>query len=252
MEREVVLGYEVCAVPASIVVDEMFLHVLDGNSEPRWVACLNPHSYAVAVKSEEFRTALLASDWLLPDGVGVVLASRLLGGQVKSRITGADVFLGLSACMNKSGGGGVFFLGATDRTLAEIERRFRAEFPHVPFCGSYSPPFVAEYSEADTTKMVDAVNRSGANVLWVAMTAPKQEKWIFSNLNRLNVSVVGAIGAVFDFYAGNVRRSSAFFQRMGLEWLPRLVQEPRRLWRRTFVSAPIFLCHVFIAFFKRY
>lgn len=252
MEREVVLGYQVCAVPASIVVAEMFQHVLDGGSEPRWVACLNPHSYAVATKSNDFRMALVSSDWLLPDGVGVVIASRLLGGNVRSRITGADVFLGLSACMNRSGGGGVFFLGATDRTLSEIERRFRAEFPCVRFCGSYSPPFVSEYSEADTAEMVDAVNRSGADVLWVAMTAPKQEKWIYSNLNRLNVSVVGAIGAVFDFYAGNVRRSSPVFQRMGLEWLPRLVQEPGRLWRRTFVSAPIFVAHVFKAFFKRH
>jgi len=76
------------------------------------------------------------------------------------------------------------------------------------------------------------------------MTAPKQEKWIFDNLPELDVKFAGAIGAVFDFYTGRVKRSHPFFQRIGLEWLPRLVQEPERLWRRMFVSAPIFVLHV--------
>ena len=89
--------------------------------------------------------------------------------------------------------------------------------------------------------MIAAVNAAGADVLWVSMTAPKQERWIHANLPRLNVRFAAAVGAVFDFYTGRVRRSSGLAQRWGLEWLPRLVREPRRLWRRTFVSAPVFL-----------
>ena len=89
--------------------------------------------------------------------------------------------------------------------------------------------------------MIDLVNRARADVLWVGMTAPKQEKWIHTHQNRLEVCFAGAIGAVFDFYTGQVRRSSAIFQRMGLEWLPRLMQEPIRLWRRMILSAPTFL-----------
>jgi N-acetylglucosaminyldiphosphoundecaprenol N-acetyl-beta-D-mannosaminyltransferase len=92
--------------------------------------------------------------------------------------------------------------------------------------------------------MIAAINASKADVLWVGMTAPKQEKWIFENRARLNVKFAGAIGAVFDFYTGRVKRSHPVFQRLGLEWLPRLVQQPRRLWRRMFVSAPIFVWHV--------
>lgn len=250
MQREIVLGYQVCAVSPGAVVRQMF-ECLGDRDRPRWVACLNPHSYAVALQDPEFKGSLLSADWLLPDGIGIVFASKVVGGEVRERITGADVFLGLSDVMNKNSKGGVFFLGASEQTLIIIERRFKQQFPNVRFCGSYSPPFSLNYSDVETDEMIGAVNRSGADVLWVAMTAPKQEKWIFSNLDRLNISVVGAIGAVFDFYAGNVRRSSPFFQRFGLEWLPRLIQEPKRLWRRTFISAPIFVAHVFLEFIRR-
>jgi N-acetylglucosaminyldiphosphoundecaprenol N-acetyl-beta-D-mannosaminyltransferase len=92
--------------------------------------------------------------------------------------------------------------------------------------------------------MVNAINQTQPDVLWVGMTAPKQEKWIFQNLHRLDVKFAGAVGAVFDFYVGNVKRSHPVFQRLGLEWLPRLVQQPGRLWKRMFVSAPIFVWHV--------
>ena len=89
--------------------------------------------------------------------------------------------------------------------------------------------------------MIEAINAAAPDVLWVGMTAPKQEKWIYRNRDRLDVGFIGAIGAVFDFYAGNIKRSPMLFQKCGLEWLPRLLQEPRRLFRRNFVSSPLFL-----------
>ena len=92
--------------------------------------------------------------------------------------------------------------------------------------------------------MILAINAAAPDVLWVGMTAPKQEKWIRANQDRLNVRFAGAIGAVFDFYTGKIKRSHPVFQRFGLEWLPRLLQEPRRLWRRMFLSAPVFVWHV--------
>ena len=92
--------------------------------------------------------------------------------------------------------------------------------------------------------MIEAVNTSQADVLWVGMTAPKQEKWVYQHRQALNVKFIGCIGAVFDFYVGNVKRSHPFFQSIGLEWLPRLFREPHRLWRRMFISAPIFMLHV--------
>lgn len=138
-----------------------------------------------------------------------------------------------------------YFLGSTPETLAAIERRMVLDYPNLILAGTFSPPFKADYSEAELADMIDAINASSADVLWVGLTAPKQEKWIHQNRARLNVRFAGAIGAVFDFYTGRIKRSHPVYQKLGLEWLPRLLQEPRRLWRRMGVSAPIFLWHVF-------
>jgi N-acetylglucosaminyldiphosphoundecaprenol N-acetyl-beta-D-mannosaminyltransferase len=117
--------------------------------------------------------------------------------------------------------------------------------------GSLSPPFKPAFSVADSERMVEAVNASGAEVLWVGLTAPKQEKWIREQQGRLAVRFAGPIGAAFDFYAGRIRRAGPTLQRLGLEWLPRLLQEPRRLWRRMGISAPRFVGSVIAARLKR-
>ena len=122
---------------------------------------------------------------------------------------------------------------------------------HVHLVGRLSPPFKASFSDDDVAQMLAAINDSGADVLWVAMTAPKQEKWIQAHTAQLDVKLIGAVGAVFDFYAGTVKRSPPIFQRLGLEWLPRVVRAPRRLWRRMLVSAPIFVWHAMKAALQR-
>lgn len=242
ISTENLLGYRVTTATAPAIVDDV-VRGIRSNRGPRWLACLNPHSYASALNDNTFRQALLASDLLVADGVGVVIASRWLGGNVTGRVTGSDVFFGVNAALDKVGGGSVFFLGSTEECLRDIEARFKTDYPNLRFAGGYSPPFKPEWSSAELDAMRDAIRQANADVLWVGMTAPKQEKWIFENLPHLNVKFAGAIGAVFDFYTGRVKRSSPIFQRLGLEWLPRLVQQPRRLWRRMFVSAPIFVWH---------
>jgi N-acetylglucosaminyldiphosphoundecaprenol N-acetyl-beta-D-mannosaminyltransferase len=97
------------------------------------------------------------------------------------------------------------------------------------------------FDESDNQKMITAVNKAKPDILWVGMTAPKQEKWIYENKDRLNVPFIAAIGAVFDFYAGNKMRSSPFWIDLGLEWLPRFIKEPKRLWERNLKSTPVFL-----------
>ena len=213
-------------------------------SEPRWFACLNPHSYVIAGDDPAFRQALSEADWLVPDGVGVVLASRFLGRPVRERITGSDIFHGLHDHLNSHGGGSIFFLGSTEGVLADIRRRMSEDYPNLQVVGTYSPPYKPEFSQAELDEMIAAVNAAKPDVLWVGMTAPKQEKWIHRNRHRLRVKFIGAIGAVFDFYTDRVKRSPPLFQSMGLEWLPRLIQEPRRLWRRNFISSPKFVMRV--------
>ena len=241
--KEDILGFQVVAQPPEACVDEVF-ECLEHEGRKARLACLNPHSYAVALDDTDFASALKSADWLVPDGVGVVFASRLLGGAVKTRVTGSDVFEGLHARMNARKGMSVFFLGASEETLALIRARMAVDYPAIRVAGTYSPPFKPEYSDAELDEMITAVNSARPDVLWVGMTAPKQEKWIFQNMHRLDVKFAGAVGAVFDFYVGKVKRSHPVFQEMGLEWLPRLLRQPVRLWRRTFVSAPIFVWHV--------
>jgi len=131
--------------------------------------------------------------------------------------------------------------------VAAIREKMALEYPNIRFAGSHSPPFKPEFSENDSQKM----NAAGPDVLWVGMTAPKQEKWIHQHRDRLNVKFIGAVGAVFDFYVGNVKRSHPFFQKIGLEWLPRLLQRPGLLWNRMVISAPRFIYLVLEQRFRR-
>jgi N-acetylglucosaminyldiphosphoundecaprenol N-acetyl-beta-D-mannosaminyltransferase len=240
--KENILGYNISILSVDSFSGSLFQSLRTGEST--WLACFNPHSYAMTLKDETFARALKAAEWLVPDGVGVVLASHLLGGAIHDRVTGSDVFTGLHKRMNVVGGMSVYFLGATEETLALIRQRMARDYPNVKVAGTYSPPFKDDFSAADNHQMIAAINAAAPDVLWIGMSAPKQEKFIFENLARMNVKFAAAVGAVFDFYTGRVKRSHPVFQRLGVEWLPRLIQQPRRLWRRMFVSAPVFLWHV--------
>ena len=240
---ERILGYQVFARDSNECVREIADSILSTRRK-RWLACINPHTYATALGRRDFSSALKNADWLVPDGMGMVLASRALGGHVKDRVTGSDVFSGLHDELQSRGGASIFFLGSTEETLSGIRRKMRKDWPGLKVAGTYSPPFRASFSESEIDEMIAAVNDARPDVLWVGMTAPKQEEWLSRVIDRVDVRFAGAIGAVFDFYIGNVKRAHPITQKLGLEWLSRLVQEPRRLWHRTFVSAPVFLWHV--------
>lgn len=237
------LGFGIFAGDARRCVATIAAWIAAGD-RPRWLACLNPHSYVEALRRPDFARALESADWLVADGSGVTLASRILGAGIDQRVTGSDVFEGLSRRLDEQGGGRVFFLGSTPETLAAVAERYRRDYPRLQVVGTYAPPFRSAFAEADYDAMAAAVNAARPDVLWVGLGAPKQELSIMHLRHRLRVPFAAAIGAVFDFYSGRVERASPLVRRLGLEWLPRLLQEPRRLWRRMFVSAPIFLWHV--------
>lgn len=204
---------------------------------------INPHSYCVAKKDPKFQEALQASDLLIPDGTGIVWAARILRGERIQRIAGADMHQYLLKQAQKYGLK-VFYMGASQDTLSKIEKRIQAEHPAIR-CKSYSPPYKPTFSEEDNRTMCKAINAFQPDILFVGMTAPKQEKWVHQNKQQLDAKVICSIGAVFDFYAGTVKRSSQFWIRLGLEWLPRLLKEPKRLWKRNMISSPIFIWDVF-------
>ncbi len=203
---------------------------------------VNPHSYCVSKTDSKFRKALKESDILLPDGSGIVLAAKILRGKSIKKIAGADIHKHLLEYAN-SNKKRVFYLGAAQSTLELIHKRIKEEYPNISV-GSYSPPYKSKFSEKDSNKMIQETNEFKPDVLFVGMTAPKQEKWVAAHKDKLDATVVVSIGAVFDFYAGTVKRSSPFWINIGLEWLPRLIKEPKRLWRRNLVSTPMFLYYL--------
>ena len=199
---------------------------------------INQYSYIVTKSDKAFEKALKESDVLLPDGVGIVLASQLLTGQKIKKIAGADVHKYLLEKLDTEGGK-CFYLGSSETTLAKIKQHLNAEYPNVTV-GTYSPPYKIEFDETDNQQMIDAVNQFQPDVLFIGMTAPKQEKWAHANKEKLNAKTICSIGAVFDFYAGTVNRPHQFWINLGLEWFIRLVNEPKRMWKRYLYYGPVF------------
>ena len=135
----------------------------------------------------------------------------------------------------------VMFMGSSEKVLDLIVKRAAEVYPHLKIV-TYSPPYKPEFSEEDNMAIVEAINAADPDLLWIGMTAPKQEKWTYSHWNELNIHChVGTIGAVFDFFAGTVERAPIWWQRHGLEWLYRLLKEPKRMWRRYIIGNALFL-----------
>ena len=242
---------------------------------------INAHSYNVAQKDEAFAEALRTIDnsqltidngcvkYLIPDGASIVKACRWLKAksQPKERIAGWDLFsFEMNALERKSEKckvkseecegrsekckvksekcGRVMFMGSSERVLRLIRERAAGDYPNLEIV-TYSPPYKAEFTEEDNRAIVQAINEAKPDLLWIGMTAPKQEKWTYQHWKELDIDChVGTIGAVFDFYAGTATRAPKWWQAHGLEWLYRLMIEPRRMWRRYVIGNPLFLWNI--------
>ena len=193
------------------------LIAIERKSPPVVFACANPHSLVAAQHDSGFQSALSQANLVVADGVGVTFMARLVGVQIGPRITGADYFQAVLNALQQRDGGRVFFFGSSLRVLDLIAKRFANDFPALTLCGMLSPPF-GSWSDEENHRMVQVINDAKPDVLWVGMTAPKQEKWVEDNRRQLNTPVIGSIGAVFDFYAGTHARAPQWIRRIGLEW----------------------------------
>lgn len=208
---------------------------------------INAFSYDNARKDVLFSEALQKGDVLIPDGISIVKACHFLNAksQPKERIAGWDLFVYEMEKLNRVGGK-VMFLGSSDAVLNLIRHRVAEKYPKIEV-DTYSPPYKPEFSDEDNEAMISAINHSNPDLLWIGMTAPKQEKWAYTHLDRLDVHChIGTIGAVFDFFAGTVKRAPERWQRAGLEWLYRLLSEPRRMWRRYFIGNAKFIYYIMV------
>jgi N-acetylglucosaminyldiphosphoundecaprenol N-acetyl-beta-D-mannosaminyltransferase len=209
----------------------------------RFFACVNAHSAEVAHRDARFMEALQAADLLVPDGAGVVLASRMLGGGIRERVTGPDLFMTVSRRLDQRGGHSVFYLGGTPETLDRIAVRHREVFPNLAIAGMLAPPFRPAFSQAEVASIAETIKAAAPDVLWVGLGAPKQEKLVFELRSAIDVPLCGPVGAMFDYFAGHVAMPPKWVERCGLHWLYRLSKNPGRFWRRT-LDIPRFLAHV--------
>ncbi len=249
IQTENIIGYPITTKNKEACVEEIYAWIMTGKKN-KYFVCANPHSLKLAEYDRIFKKAILNADMITPDGSGIVIASKILKGLINHKVSGSSIFRGLSEKLNKRQKYKYFFLGSTEEVLAQIKNKMAEIYPDIEVAGVYSPPFKAEFSEVDNKKMLEAVNKAKPDVLWLGMTAPKQEKWIYHNREHLDVKFIGPVGAVFDFFTGNVERSHPLFIKTGLEWLPRLIKQPLRLWRRMFLSAPKFMLKVLMQKFK--
>lgn len=206
---------------------------------------INAHSFNTAKKDVLFAKALTNGDVLIPDGASIVKACRWIKAksQPKERIAGWDLFEIEMRKLNEKNGN-CFFMGSSERTLELVKQRTSVDYPNI-VVNTYSPPYKPEFSDEDNRKIIEAINAANPDLLWIGMTAPKQEKWAYVHLNELNVHChIGTIGAVFDFFAGTVERAPQWWQEHSLEWAYRLLKEPKRMWRRYIIGNSLFLWNI--------
>jgi N-acetylglucosaminyldiphosphoundecaprenol N-acetyl-beta-D-mannosaminyltransferase len=208
-----------------------------------FITSLNQYSFMVAEHDKTFKEAIVNSDIVIPDGVGIVAAFRILNGLKIKKIAGADLHRHLLSELSKKGGR-CFYLGADDNTLQEIKKRLAREYPSIKM-GYFSPPYKPIFSEADNRLMLDKINHFKPDILFVGMTAPKQEKWSYTNKNKIDADIICSIGAVFDYYGGTAKRPGKFWISIGMEWFMRFLLYPGHTWKRYFYYGPPFVFRIF-------
>lgn len=207
---------------------------------------INAHSYNTALKDAFFAEALMKGDALIPDGASIVMACRKLKAksQPTERIAGWDLFAMEMERLNQKGGT-CFFMGSSEKVLNLIREKAKTVYPNIRI-EMYSPPYKPEFSEEENQAIIEAINRANPDLLWIGMTAPKQEKWAYRHWNELDIHChCGTIGAVFDFFAGTMERAPLWWQEHSLEWLYRLLKEPKRMWRRYIIGNTLFIWNIF-------
>ncbi|MGN0914978.1 MAG: WecB/TagA/CpsF family glycosyltransferase [Succinivibrio sp.] len=192
-----------------------------------------------------FQTIEKQACYCFADGSPIVMSAKLRGIKDIERCSGPDVMhLVLTESVKK--GKTHFFYGSTEENLRNIKTSLIKKYKNIKIAGMYSPPF-RDLTEEEDIAIVDMLNKAQPDYLWVALGEPKQEKWCFEHYKRIKSAKILAVGAAFDFYSGNLKRAPKIMQRFCLEWLFRLVSEPKRLWKRYIISIPRL---IFLMIFK--
>ena len=214
----------------------------------RYVAVTGMHGVTEAQHDPRFKNILNAADLTVPDGMPLVWLGRLRGFQIERRVYGPELMLSLCAS-GTQGGLRHFFYGAMPSTLELLAGALARRFPGLQIAGSIAPPFREPTADEDR-EFVAQINAARPDILWIGLSTPKQERWMFEHRDHLNVPVMIGVGAAFDIHAGRTKQAPAWMREHGFEWLFRLSQEPRRLWRRYLVHGSEFVYLVVRDYFR--
>ena len=240
LTRVEVLGVHVNAVNLRSAVAEIARWSED--RERHYVCVTGVHGVMESQRDGHLRAIHNASGLTTPDGMPMVWAARFAGVPGVDRVYGPDLMLELCEEAARRGWRS-FFYGGKEGVAEELIAHLTTRFPGLKVAGSYSPPFRA-LTPAEDDEIVERINASGADLVWVGLSTPKQERWMSDHVGRLDAFALLGVGAAFDFHAGLVRQAPRWMQRSGLEWLFRLTQEPRRLWKRYLTNNPWFVLKI--------
>jgi len=206
--------------------------------ERHYVCVSGVHGVMESQRDPTLKRIHNAAGLVTPDGMPLVWLLRAAGHGDADRVYGPDLMLGILDASQQHGWKH-FFYGASEDTQAGLRREIARRFPRAAVVDGWAPPFRPLTPEEDDA-VVARINASGADIVWVGLSTPKQERWMAEHRTRLTASVLIGVGAAFDFHAGRVRQAPRLLQRSGLEWAFRLAMEPRRLWRRYLRNNPAF------------
>lgn len=204
--------------------------IIDSGAKCHQVVIANAYSVVLAQKNPLFASVCSNAEFVFADGMPIIWISKIYGGKIPERIAGPDFMWSYCGICEKKGYK-IFLLGGDEYSLKNLEDSLIKQYPQLNISGSYSPPY-GVWSDKENVKIIDKINKSGSNVLWVGVSTPKQDIWIHEHKSKLNVNVAFGVGAAFDFHSGKIKRAPFWMQKAGLEWLYRLSQDPFRLWKR--------------------
>ena len=236
-----VLGVQVNAVQIPGAIERM-LEWIAARDGSRYVAVTGMHGVTEARRDPGFRATLNQADMVVPDGMPLVWLGRVRGHRLRRRVYGPELML--EFCRTTASRGlRHYFYGGAPGVAQSLASQLAERFPGLVVAGSYTPPFRPLTPEEDAA-VVAEINASQADIVWVGLSTPKQEKWMRDHQARLDVPVMVGVGAAFDIHSGRAKQAPVWMRENGLEWCYRLVQEPRRLWRRYILLGSVFVCNV--------
>lgn len=232
--KESYLGVDVSPLSYTGIIEDLRKRIASGQQST--IIAVNPEKVMAAQRDPQVKELINASTYQIADGVGILLAAKLKGGNITSRVTGVDMMATLLKFAEEDGHP-VYFYGAKEEVVTKAINNIQGTHPNIQVAG-YTNGF-----EADEAALVSRIHQSGAKILFVALGSPKQELWIRRNLQKLpNVQVFQGVGGSFDVFSGTVKRAPAPFRKLGLEWLYRLGSSPSRIKRQ--MNLPVFLMKV--------